>query len=201
MLGLPKSTELSKQLPKKIIYEKFNMNTSEKDKFDADIKKITIINEISVNTTTLEKGKEISGFFVLLISLKKKNYDIKIIEKISKLINQNILFLLEFEGQGQLVACYPKIIKRDWEDIQSIIVTLNGLNLDQVWEDIIIQIGKIQVEDGKTLEEQIMIQEQIDKLRKKIIELEKKIKSEKQPKRKFEMFQEIKKIEKEIEEK
>ena len=26
MLGLPKSTELLKQLPKKAIYEKFNMN-------------------------------------------------------------------------------------------------------------------------------------------------------------------------------
>lgn len=201
MIGLPKSTELSKQLPKKIIYEKFNMNTSEKEKFDADIKKITIVNEVSVTTTTLEKGKDISGFFVLLISLKRKNYDIKTIEKISKLINQNILYILEFEGEAQLAVCYPKIIQRDWEHIEKIIVTLSGLNLDQVWEAIIAQIGKIEVEDGKTLEEQIIIQEEIDKLKKKIVDLEKKIKSEKQPKRKFEMFQEIKKIEKEIEEK
>lgn len=37
MLGLPKATELSRQLPKKAIYAKFNMNTAAKNRFDADI--------------------------------------------------------------------------------------------------------------------------------------------------------------------
>lgn len=55
MIGLPKSTELSKQIPKKLIYDKFKMNTSEREKFDSDIKKITITNEVSENTTTLKK--------------------------------------------------------------------------------------------------------------------------------------------------
>ena len=35
LLGLPKSTEMSKQLPKKAIYAKFQMNTSAKEKVDA----------------------------------------------------------------------------------------------------------------------------------------------------------------------
>ena len=35
MLGLPKATELSKQLPKNAIYAKFQMNTAEKAKIDA----------------------------------------------------------------------------------------------------------------------------------------------------------------------
>lgn len=34
MLGLPKSTEMNKQLPKKAIYAKFQMNTAAKDKVD-----------------------------------------------------------------------------------------------------------------------------------------------------------------------
>ena len=37
MLGLPKSTEMSKQLPKKAVYAKFQMNTAAKEKIDADI--------------------------------------------------------------------------------------------------------------------------------------------------------------------
>ena len=32
MLGLPKTTEMSKQLPKKAIYTKFHMNTVAKEK-------------------------------------------------------------------------------------------------------------------------------------------------------------------------
>ncbi len=43
MLGLPKSTEMSKQLPKKAVYAKFQMNTAAKDKIDADISRITIV--------------------------------------------------------------------------------------------------------------------------------------------------------------
>ena len=34
MLGLPKATEMSKQLPKKAIYAKFQMNTAAKEKID-----------------------------------------------------------------------------------------------------------------------------------------------------------------------
>ena len=35
MLGLPQLTETSKQLPKKAIYTKFQMNTATKEKIDA----------------------------------------------------------------------------------------------------------------------------------------------------------------------
>lgn len=38
MLGLPKSTEMNKQLPKKAIYAKFQMNTAVKDKIDCCLK-------------------------------------------------------------------------------------------------------------------------------------------------------------------
>ena len=34
MLGLPKATEMSKQLSKKAIYLKFQMNTAEKEKIE-----------------------------------------------------------------------------------------------------------------------------------------------------------------------
>ena len=34
MLGLPKTTEMSKQLPKKAIYTKFQMNTAAKEKIE-----------------------------------------------------------------------------------------------------------------------------------------------------------------------
>lgn len=47
MLGLPKATELNKQLPKNAIYAKFQMNTAERAKIDADISRITIVNEVS----------------------------------------------------------------------------------------------------------------------------------------------------------
>ena len=50
MLGLPVSTEISKQLPKKAIYAKFDLKPAQRDHFDADINNFnfTINNNIFV---------------------------------------------------------------------------------------------------------------------------------------------------------
>ena len=69
MLGLPKVTELSKQLPKKAVYAKFQMNTAAKEKIDADISKITIVNEITPGKINIPAGDEVGSFFVLLVAL------------------------------------------------------------------------------------------------------------------------------------
>ena len=85
MLGLPQLTETSKQLPKKAIYTKFQMNTATKEKIDADISRITIVNEIAPNKVNIPAGEDVKSFFVLLVSLKKKEYDEKTVATLSKL--------------------------------------------------------------------------------------------------------------------
>ena len=81
MLGLPKATELSKQLPKNAIYAKFQMNTAEKAKIDADISKITIVNEVSADKVHIAAGEQVKSFFVLLVTLKKKDFDDKLLQE------------------------------------------------------------------------------------------------------------------------
>ena len=71
---------------------------------------------------------------------------------------------------------------------------MSGLNLDVVWENLVKEIGKISVEDGRTLIEQIADNEQKAKLLSKINALERKMASEKQPRRKREYFEQIKNI-------
>lgn len=73
MLGLPKTTEMSKQLPKKAIYTKFQMNTVAKEKIDADISRITIVNEISPNKVNIPSGEDVKSFLFCLFLLKGKN--------------------------------------------------------------------------------------------------------------------------------
>ena len=59
MLGLPKSTEMSKQLPKKAVYAKFHLNTAAKEKIDADISKITIVNEVTPDKIHVPAGEQV----------------------------------------------------------------------------------------------------------------------------------------------
>ena len=59
--------------------------------------------------------------------------------------------------------------------------------------DLIIQVGGVEVEQGKSLDEQIQIDDQKAKMQKEIEKLEKQARNEKQPNKKFEMAQKIKK--------
>lgn len=194
MLGLPKSTELSKQLPKKAIYEKFNMNTAAKEKFDADISRINIVAEISPNTVSIEKGETVSAIYVLQVILKQKEFDSRTISQISKLIDQNMLLVLDCDGERKLAIHHTKLIQSDWKPSDDCSVCLTGLNLDTVWENLITQVGGIKIERGHSLDEQIAADEQKAKLEKEIARLERQARKEKQPKKKFELVQEIKRL-------
>lgn len=194
MLGLPKSTEMNKQLPKKAIYAKFQMNTASKDKVDADISRIVIVNEISPSRINIPAGEEVSSFFVLLVALKKKDFDEKTIAALSKLIPQNILFVLEFEGQSKLAVYRTKLMQTDWKPTESCTLELRGLTLDKVWENIIRSLELGVWNEELTLDENLVLHERQAKLEKEIAKLEKQARAEKQPKKKFELVQRIKKL-------
>lgn len=198
MLGLPKATELSKQLPKNAIYAKFQMNTAEKAKIDADISRITIVNEVSAEKVHIAAGDQVKSFFVLLIALKKKDFDDKTIITISKLIPQNMLLVLECGNEAKLATYHTKLMQTEWKRKEALSVELKGLNLDSAWENIIMQIGGITIDQGNTLDEQIAADEHRQKIEKEIAKLEKQARAEKQPKKKFELVQQIKKLKDEL---
>lgn len=198
MLGLPKSTEMNKQLPKKAIYAKFQMNTAVKDKVDADISRIVIVNEISPSRINIPAGEEIGSFFVLLVALKKKNFDEKTIAALSKLIPQNILFVLEFEGQSKLAVYRTKLMQTDWKPTESCTLELRGLTLDKVWENIIRSLELGVWNEELSLDENLALHERQAKLEKGIAKLEKQARAEKQPKKKFELVQRVRALQKQL---
>lgn len=200
MLGLPKTTELNRQLSKKAIYTKFQMNTAVKEKIDADISRITIVNEVSSEKVNIAGGKQVKSFFILLVNLKKKEFDERNIATISKLIPQNMLFVLECGDEQKLAVYHTKLMQTDWQPKDTLAVQLKGLNLDAVWENIIVQIGDVQIEQGNTLDEQIVINDSKQKLLKEIARYEKLARSERQPKKKFELANQVQFLTKQLKE-
>ena len=69
MFDLPKSTEIRKPIHKKLIYQKFatELNGDKKDKFDADISRIVITNEISEASVNIRATDKVSSMFVVQI--------------------------------------------------------------------------------------------------------------------------------------
>ena len=199
MYGLPHTTEVRKQLPKKAIYAKFELKPAQRDGFDADVSRIDIVAVVSPTTVpAIAAGENIKEFYVLAVQLKRRDYDEKNIAMLSRLIPQNILFALQYEDQTQFAIHHTKLIRSDWKSTDETAISLTGLNLDTVWENVIKAIGEIQVQEGKTLTEQITHNEEQAKLKKQIEELEMKCRSERQPRKRLELYNRLQELKKKI---
>ena len=156
------------------------------------------MNEISPARVHIEPGKEISSFFVLLVTLKRRDFSEKTIITLSKLIPQNMVLVLSYEKEAKLAVYHTKVIQTQWLPLDQLTLELKGLDLDKVWENVIVQIGGIQMESGNTLDQQIAEDERKARLQKEIVRLEKLARAEKQPRKKFELVQRIKKLREEL---
>lgn len=199
MYGLPQTTEVKKQLPKKAIYAKFDLKSSQRESFDADIARMDIVAVVSSSTVpALGEGREVKEFYVLAVQLKHKEYDSKNIALLTKLIPQRMVFALQFEEQTQFAIYHTKLISSVWKATKEATLPLSGLNLDTVWENIVTHIGEIEVTEDNTLAEQIKVEDVRTKLKAQIASLTKKLNKEKQFNKQMEINAEIKSLKKQL---
>ena len=195
MYNLPPQCAINKPLFKKAVYEKFNLKAAERDRFDADISRMVLVARVSSATVpALTKGKEIEGFYVLQVALKRKDYDSKNILMLQKLIPQKLIFALQFEEQTQFCIFHNRLQQSVWMPTDEATITLQGLTLDDVWNNIVATIGGLDAQAEESIEEQIIQREQLEKLLRQIESLEKQCRTEKQTRKKYELHQQIIKL-------
>ena len=201
MLGLPASTEIHKLITRKRVYEHFgaDMNAERRKRFEADIARMVLTNEVSPVSINLPAGEQVQSFFVLQVTLKEKEFDAQNITLLARLFGQRLVMMLEYEGRQRLALWQSRLYLTEWADAGAWTLPLTGLNLDQAWEHIVAQIAGIDREPGRNLDEQLAQAAQREKLQKEIARLEKQARAERQPKKKFELVQKIKAKQQEME--
>lgn len=202
MLGLPASTEIHMLITRKRVYEHFgaDMSAERRKRFEADIARMVLTNEVSPVSINLPAGEQVQNFFVLQVTLKEKEFDAQNIALLARLFGQRLVMMLEYEGRQRLALWQGRLYMTEWADAGAWTLPLTGLNLDQAWEHIVAQIAGIDREPGRNLDEQLAQAAQREKLQKEIARLEKQARAERQPKKKFELVQKIKAKQQEMEE-
>ncbi len=198
VLGLPQTTEFNKKIPKKKFYEDLSCSSAVKNAFAKQIKVVYWANKITADTTTLSAGSTVSEIQVLRIVLNQADTDERVLLQIDKVIPYHLIFVLEYGDKFKLAACHTKLIQSAWKPKDTAKIELKGLDLDTVWENIIKQVGNIEVSTDLSLDEQIVIDDKKAKLEKEISRLEKQARAEKQPKKKFELVSKIQVIAKKL---
>lgn len=200
MLGLPASTEIRQVITKKKVFEHFGqeMSAERRKSFDADIARITLTNEVSPTSVNIAAGETVHSFFVVLVALRKKDYDKQNVSFIAKMFGQKLLIVLQYEDAYMLAIWQTRLITDAWMAIENLHVELTGLDLDKVWENIVAGAAGVEVSQGQSLDEQLAAQQKRQRLEREIAKLEKQAWAEKQPRRKTELLQRITVLKKEL---
>ena len=200
MLGLPISTEIKKHLPKTLLVKKLNLKAEDRQLLDNSISRLELVNQISPHTIpALSEGQDVKSIFVLKVTLKKKNYDKRVLLLILKLVPQNLLLLLSYENEESLAVFHDKLLISGWRLDGTWNLSLVGTDLNSAWIALKSQISGISIPNGKDLSatnfsNQLRKEEEIARIKAKIAALQKAQRTEIQPRRKFEIHCKIQKL-------
>ena len=209
MLGLPRSTEFNKRIPKQKFYENLPVTPAIKKTFTEQIKIIYWRNKLAATTLNIASGEQVTEIEVFNVRLNIPDLDENVLRLIDREIPYHILFLLEYGGKYQAVMGYKeaagsgkatfkvdRYYRTDWLTEENLPLHLEGLTIDAVYENLIRQIAGDRLTGGEstTLKESVEQQKQREQLEKQIAALEAKMKKEKQLNRKMELKAEIKRL-------
>lgn len=197
MLDLPQSTEVRKPLPKAQLYKRFGWKPSQRESFDGEVSRLDFVNWIAPRTLpAIAEGAEVKEIFVIEVSLKTRNFDMKNIVLLAKSIPQYVVYILRYGEEYRLAVYHSKLFITDWQALttNSSLLTTTLLNLDAVWQNIVAVVGELEVADGNSLTEQIRVDEERARLVRQIESLERLMRSTSQPRRQREIYAEIKKL-------
>ena len=213
MLGLPKTTDFNKRIPKEKFYENLNVTPTIKKCFVDQIKVIYWRNKIASSTTNLAAGSTVTEIEVFEIKLKTNLLDEGVLRQIDTEIPYHIIFLLEYDGKYQAWTAYKEAstgntafkvnqyYHTDWMTEDELPLKMDGLNVDTVYENFVYQIAgdTLQANGNESLQDAVERDEKVKNLQKQIDVLQAKIRKEKQLNVQMKMNSELKKLKKELE--
>lgn len=214
MIGLPKTTEFNKRIPKQKFYENMDISPALKKVFVEQVKIIYWKNKIATSTTNLATGNDVTELEIFEVRLNSPVLDDGLLRQIDREIPYHILFLLEYQGKYQAWIGYKEAAASgnkafkvngyyhtEWLTEDELPLKLEGLSVDAVYENFMRQIAgdKLEAEAaGETLKESVARDEQKQALQKQIDTLKTKIRKEKQLNKQIQMNNELKKLKKEL---
>lgn len=217
MIGLPKSTEFNRRIPKQKFYENISVSPTLKRVFIEQIKVIYWRNKVTATTMNLAAGETVTELEVFEVKLNGQQLDESVLRQIDKEIPYHILFLLEYDGKYQAWTAYKEAAAfgsnafkvgtyyhTDWLPETELPLKVEGLSVDKVYENFVRQIAgdALRFEEGKTesLKESVERDNRRQELEKQIAALQTKVRKERQLNKQVQLNAELKKLKNELEE-
>ncbi len=208
MLDFPPSTVFNKWVPKKKFYENLSISNRIEKQFVTEIESVYWTHKLSPETLNVSPGTRVTEIEVFEVNLKEQQVSDNLIATIDREIPYHLLFVLRYEGRAQLMISFKEESKSredkfkvdsyyrtDWTDYDKLTLSIEGLDLDRIYENFISQIAgdELNLEKAEDIRDAVMIAKERDRLESYITKLEAKIRKEKQFNFQLELNQELRK--------
>ena len=208
MLDFPPSTVFNKWVPKKKFYENLSISSRIEKQFVTEIESVYWTHKLSPETLNVNPGIRVTEIEVFEVNLKEQQVSDNLIATIDREIPYHLVFVLRYSGKAQLMISYKEESKSredkfkvdsyyrtDWTDYDKLTLSIEGLDLDRIYENFISQIAgdDLNLEKAEDIRDAVMISKERDRLETYITKLEAKIRKEKQFNFQLELNQELRK--------
>lgn len=205
----PAQAVVNRNIPKTKFYEHASISRSVKDAFVSQIQQISWAYKLSPETTNLPSVKGLFEIEVFNIQLKTPDLDNGVLLSIDKAIPHPIVYQLFFEDKMRVVLAYKRInesdenkwvveqyLSSDWlplAEVEQLKISLPiALNLGGLYEQILKTLMPIAANEGESIKAQTDRLNQITQKQREIVQLQSKMRNEKQFNRKVEMNNQLK---------
>lgn len=203
MIDFPGNTLVKRRLPKEAFYKHLPLSAALKSKFVSDVDCIILENSLTRKNLNLARDSEIKEIMLLSITLKKQNFDGKIVEAIARQDPHQLIFLLIYGDEFQLAVYQGRLYRTDWMKEKDLSLTLSGNTLDEIWDNLVRQTAisskTVLSRKDQTVQEQLKMQDEINRLHMVIQKTEKAAWKEQQPKKRFELYTKLQGYKKQLE--
>lgn len=208
MIVFPYTTLVGKTVPKASFYRNMEVNAKLKQRFTADVASIVWTAKIAPSTLNVADGKTVHEIAVFRMELKTRAVPADVLTFIDRMMPRHTLWLLQKDDDFCLLANYKEwhdaacsqfdIVKTfltDWTSAENLSLRLDGQDMDVVYSALVRQVAGASItSEAKDIHTAVCQTKEHEALQKKIAVLEAKVARERQPKKKFELHQQLVKL-------
>ena len=208
MFDLSSKTKVNRKFR---LAELYKMMTADKEiKADAkNILSVVLTNVLSSDTMNLSSDGKVKEVYIFDIELTQKTIPTLFITALDKAINLHTVFIFRYEDEQMLYGCYKEKTEKgvklgkyygtEWtKEKTPISLPLNVNSIDDIYTAIIDELIPITANQGEETADFVARFDRINKLKVEIARLQKQVDNERQPKKRFELNDELKKLKNEL---
>lgn len=218
-LHFPTTTFVGKPVPKNAFYRHLEVNAKIRQHFVEDVVAIKWLYKLAPSTLNVAEGKEVHEIVVFSAQLKSQDCPDDVFLFFDRNMPRHVVFILEYDGQndGQNARQYKlllnykewqdaaagtfKIVKSfasDWLREEDLSLPIQGLTMDAIYENMAGVISGYGTSRSEETKRMVELESLIQKGRKEIAALQKRVRTEKQFNRQLELNNEARALKKKV---